>query len=72
MADRIIYPISEGTGLLILEQLERIATAVEALAVKRDVATYEDGDLVTTLSTVDGDGVLNTTASVDDDGTLTF
>lgn len=73
MADTIIFPLSEETGQLMLQQLRRIAAALETIARGGgDTATYEGDELVVTGATVGQDGVLETTATVGDDGVLTF
>lgn len=66
MADTIIYPLSEETGLEILRALKRIARALEG----GGGATYEDGTLDIIGSNYDN-GTLETTGTYDN-GTLTF
>jgi len=69
MAETVILPLSEETGLRILATLQRIE---RILSGSTDEATYEDGYLVMDGAYVDGDGYLVTGATIDGDGYLTF
>lgn len=71
MAETVIYPLSEETGIRILNALLRIAKALED-DTERDTATYANEMLAISGSAyVDGDGYLHTTA-YEDNGYLTF
>lgn len=70
MSETVIYPLSEGTGMRILNALLRIARALEGNSA--DTATYANGMLTINGSAyVDGDGYLHTTAT-EENGYLMF
>lgn len=69
MAETVIFPLSEETGLRILAVLERIARAMEGTT-QETGASVEDDHLVLPGASVE-DGYLVTQATTDD-GYLSF
>ena len=68
MAETVIYPLSEETGLMILAALQRIANALEGGS--EPAATIEDDMLVLDNAQVE-DGYLVTDGTIED-GYLEF
>lgn len=69
MNETVIFPLSEETGVEILNVLKRIARALEGNT--GDTATYDNGTLDISGSATVENGVLGTTATYEN-GTLSF
>lgn len=70
MAETVILPLSEDTGLRILATLQRIERLLSQGAETAEID--EDGYLVLTGASIDEDGYLVTTGTIDEGGYLTY